>query len=156
MSEPFEREGGCLCGRVRYHLSQPPVASVHCHCSLCRKAGGTAFASISVVRKKYVQVLAGQEEVRTYRSSPGFERTFCGQCGSTLWVFEDWNPKGLSMPMGGFYENPGQRPGSHIFVGSKAPWHEIHDQLEQHPAWPAGLGPAVHPQQAETPDATDG
>ena len=27
-------------------------------------------------------------------------------------------------------------PGYHIFVGSKAPWHEIGDDLAQHDTWP--------------------
>lgn len=37
--------------------------------------------------------------------------------------------------------DPGARPREHIFVGSKASWHQITDSLPQHEAWPPGFAP---------------
>ena len=37
--------------------------------------------------------------------------------------------------------DPGTRPREHIFVGSKALWHDITDSLPQHEEWPPGFVP---------------
>ena len=37
MSNEKELEGGCLCGRVRFKISGPPLVVTHCHCSMCRR-----------------------------------------------------------------------------------------------------------------------
>jgi hypothetical protein len=37
------------------------------------------------------------------------------------------------------YGDPGARPREHIFVGSKAVWHDITDDLPQHQIWPPGM-----------------
>jgi len=36
------------------------------------------------------------------------------------------------VPMGSLDDDPGIRPTAHIFVGSKAPWFEIADDLPQY------------------------
>jgi hypothetical protein len=41
--------GSCVCGRVRYELDTEPKITVACHCSLCRKATGSAFATWTLV-----------------------------------------------------------------------------------------------------------
>jgi hypothetical protein len=38
--------------------------------------------------------------------------------------------------MGTLVDDPGIRPTFHIFVGSKAPWHEITDALPQYAELP--------------------
>ena len=37
--------GSCSCGRVRFELDQPPFRMHHCHCSRCRHARGSAYAT---------------------------------------------------------------------------------------------------------------
>jgi hypothetical protein len=36
--------------------------------------------------------------------------------------------------LGTLDDDPGVRPSLHLFVGSKAPWHDIADALPQHAA----------------------
>ena len=85
--------GSCLCGGIRYQLSSELRATTHCHCSMCRKAHGAAFATHGCVPKSDLQLLAGGDVLREYRSSPTITRSFCGQCGSQLFwqkSDEDW------------------------------------------------------------------
>jgi hypothetical protein len=75
--------GSCLCGRVRYELDTEPKITVACHCSLCRKATGSAFATWTLVPTDHFRWTAGSEEIREFRSSDRGRRMFCGHCGTT-------------------------------------------------------------------------
>lgn len=125
--------GGCLCGAVRYALSEAPVWSHHCHCSRCRRSGGSAFASNLFFRREAFAYVAGEEHVRSYKvpESERFTHFFCSRCGSTMPFRND--AFGLvGVPMGTLDGDPGFAPRAHIFVGSKAPWFTITDALPQH------------------------
>ena len=64
-------------------------------------------------------------------SSPGESRTFCSVCGSNLVTEFDANSEWLGFPLGTLDDDPCVMPACHIFVGSKAPWYEITDELPQ-------------------------
>ena len=134
----FLLRGSCLCHAVRYELSQPPVWSHGCHCSRCRKCTGAAFAPNLFFPIAALRFVAGEDRLASYRppEAERFEHVFCRDCGSTM-PFR--NPaRGLAgVPMGSLDDDPGFALRAHIFVGSKAPWFEIHDALPQHPE---GLG----------------
>lgn len=124
-------QGSCLCGQVRYeiHGSLGPVT--HCHCSQCRKAHGAAFGTYARVQRADFKLLSGERDIVSYGSSPGVQRTFCGRCGSTLQFVRESKPESFALALGTLDTDPGVRPQQHIFVGSKAPWYEIADQLPQ-------------------------
>ena len=128
--------GSCLCGAVRYEVSRPLDEIHHCHCSRCRKAHGAAFATYARAASQTFRFTAGEDRVRRYRSSPPVERAFCGACGSNLLFLFEGLPEAVWIAAGTFDDDPGLRPDAHIFVGSKAPWHEISDGLAQHEAFP--------------------
>ena len=132
--------GSCLCGAVRYRVNGPVADVSHCHCSQCRKAHGAAFGSYSRVEDAAFQLLAGSDLIRAYTSSPGVSRTFCSRCGSTLQYISESHPGGFWLALGTVDDDPAVRPTLHLFVGSKAPWFEITDDLPQHQEWPPGIG----------------
>jgi hypothetical protein len=74
--------GSCLCGRVRYEMRGPVGRVSHCHCAMCRKAHGAAFATYGRVERSDFAVVSGAEDIASYRSSPEVMRTFCKRCGS--------------------------------------------------------------------------
>lgn len=79
------REGGCLCGSVRYTASWPPLALVVCHCTNCQKQAGSAISVVGVLPRDGLQVTG---ELKTYQDvgssgQPVFRR-FCGNCGSPV------------------------------------------------------------------------
>jgi hypothetical protein len=123
--------GSCLCGGIRYEIEGAIGPALHCHCSTCRKATGAAFRSRVAVPTKNFRWVSGEDLLTRYESSPGNIRTFCRICGATLATLFPDNPKTLGLPMGTLDDDPGIRPAFHVFVGSKAPWFEITDQLPQ-------------------------
>jgi hypothetical protein len=127
--------GSCLCGAVRYELTEAPVWAHTCHCSRCRKCTGSANAPNLFVPLAALRWVQGEAELRRFRAPDAerFTHVFCGRCGSTM-PFE--NPdRGLAgVPMGTLDGDPEYAPRAHIFVGSKAPWETIADDLPQHPA----------------------
>jgi len=135
--------GSCLCGAVAYQV-EPVFDEVHhCHCTHCRKSHGAAHSTYGAARRVGFRFTAGAERVRTYRSSPAASRTFCGDCGSNLQFFHEAAPDTLWIALGTLDDDPGARPQAHMFVRSRAPWHDITDRLPQHdgylqPADPGG------------------
>lgn len=134
-------KGSCLCGAVTYEITGSFIAAGHCHCSICRKSHGAAFATWGHINPEQFRWTSGAEFVESYRSSHGRERCFCRKCGSPLVSTESGNV--TEIVLGTVEGDPGVRPMEHIFVGSKAPWHEITDTLPQYEGWPPGLGPPV-------------
>jgi hypothetical protein len=132
-------KGRCLCGALNYQLDGPFGAMVHCHCSMCRKHHGTGFATFVVAPIAGFRWTSGKDRLVRYRSSPNGVRSFCSVCGSA-------GP--TAMPEHGITAAPaaslegdlGIKPQSHIFVGSKAPWDAITDDLPKHDAYPPGFG----------------
>ena len=126
--------GSCLCGGVRFEISGPLGRASHCHCSMCRKGHGAAFATYARAPVRDFRWASGQDLVAAYPSSPHIVRTFCKRCGSNLQWLDDRSPEGIDVALGVLDDDPLVRPSVHIFVADKAPWFEITDDLAQHPA----------------------
>ena len=124
--------GSCLCGSVRYEVRGLLELASHCHCSMCRKAHGAAFGSYARVQQSDFVLHSGADDIASYQSSPEVTRTFCRRCGSTLQFIRATRPDTFSLALGTLDDDPGVRPSIHIFVGSKASWYEITDELDQH------------------------
>ena len=131
--------GSCLCRAVSYEITGSLKAAGHCHCLICRKSHGAAFATWAHVSPDQFRWRSGVEFVARYESSPGKERCFCQKCGSPL-VLSD-SGKITEVVLATVDGDPGVRPGEHIFVGFKAPWYEIVDALPQYEEWPPGMAP---------------
>ena len=128
-------EGGCQCGKIRYRVAGEIAELSHCHCEMCRRMHGAAFGTYAGVKSGDFQWLRGESAIKTYASSPGVMRTFCAECGSTLQALFDEEPDVVYLTMGTVDGNPAHPEPFHIFVGSKAPWYTITDDLEQYDEW---------------------
>lgn len=118
--------------RVRGELAE----LVLCHCARCRKATGSAFQAVAPIEQDRFELLQGAQVIRSWQSSPGVHRHFCGQCGSPLYSLRDAMP-GLMRLRVGSLDTPLQTvPGMHIFTGSKAPWFAIRDDAPQYDTRP--------------------
>lgn len=127
-------EGACLCGRVRYRVKGPLFHVTHCHCSMCRRQHGAAFATYAQFSPGDFEWTTGEDLVRLFESPAQAGWCFCSACGSSL----AGSDKGeiTSITLATVEGDPGIGPESHIFTGSKAAWHEITDLLPQHDEWP--------------------
>jgi hypothetical protein len=129
--------GRCLCSEVAWEGEGPGELVHHCHCGMCRKASGSAFATVGGYPAATFRFVGGEDAIRRYESSPGVQRPFCGRCGSSVPgpAFQGT----VFVPFGNVDGDPGGRPVAHIFVASKAPWYEIPpDDLPRFDAYPPG------------------
>jgi hypothetical protein len=122
-------EGGCLCGSVRYRIDGRLFAADNCHCSMCRRQHGAAFATYADIDPGEFAWTAGEDLVEVYETPAGAGWCFCRVCGSSLAGTVDGRI--TSITLGSVEGDPGIRPSAHIFTDSKAPWHEITDDLPQ-------------------------
>jgi hypothetical protein len=129
-------KGSCLCGGIRYEIHGELRGVLNCHCSMCRKAHGAAFRTRAAVRVADFRWLAGEGLLTHYESSPGEYRTFCRVCGSNLVTKFDRDKEWYGFPLGTLDTDPGVKAKRHVFVGSKAPWHDITDDLPQYEELP--------------------
>lgn len=125
--------GSCLCGGVQFEIrGGPPEHMSHCHCSRCRKFHGAAFGTYVGVPKERLTLSAGRELLKSYTTPNGTVRTFCRECGSSLfWANDELFPTLASIAAGTLDADPGSRPSGHGNVGSMAPWYQISDHLPQ-------------------------
>jgi hypothetical protein len=136
-----ELNGSCLCGAIRFTVTGELGQTLNCHCSICRKAHSSAFRTRSAVRSDQLAWTAGAELIGRYESSPTTVRCFCTRCGTRLHSEYRDHPGLFGVPLGLFDGDPGVRPEAHIFVGSKADWYEITDDLPQYQEFPPWMGP---------------
>jgi hypothetical protein len=118
--------GGCLCGGVRFELTEPPTAAGYCHCTRCQRRTGTAASAQTRIDGRSFRLLQGEELVKCWRHPDGgFEKCFSR---------DPDDPTQMSIRLGAFDEDPGVRPSWRTFVAYAAPWEPIPDDgLERYP-----------------------
>ena len=134
--------GKCECGKIKYEVDSDISDFSHCHCSQCRRLHGAAFASFGAVPRNKFILLSGKTDLKHYASSETSDRVFCRNCGSNILVTVESEPNEIYLAMGSIDGDPLCPPGYHQFVGSKAPWYEICDQLPQYDVWADAEDPA--------------
>ena len=132
--------GSCLCGAVRFEIRGTIHNIVHCHCSRCRKAQGSAFATNGIVLASDFEFLAGQENLTGYESSPGQTKFFCKTCGSPIISQTLARPGQVRVRLGSIESDIEERPMAHIFATSKANWEEIAADLPQYESYEPNRG----------------
>ena len=121
--------GKCQCGAVHYAVSDAFRYAANCHCSRCRAATGSAFKPFAGIEREKLEITEGRESLLVVGTGE-LNDTRCGVCGSFLFsVVRDG--AFVHVAMGSLVDAPSIRPTEHIFVGSKAPWFEITDDLPQ-------------------------
>jgi hypothetical protein len=121
--------GGCECGAVRYRVADEFRYAANCHCSRCRRATGSAFKAFAGIEREKLEITDGADTLLVV-GDDDLNDTRCGVCGSLLFsVVRDGAYAHVAM--GSLADTPSIRPTSHIYVGSKAPWFEITDDLPQ-------------------------
>jgi hypothetical protein len=122
--------GKCFCGAVRYEVDDEFVYAMNCHCSNCRRTTGSAFKPIAGIEREKLRLTAGGYKLLVFGDADGND-THCAQCGSLLFSVVRAGAF-VHVAMGTLVDDPRIRPGAHIFVGSKAPWFTITDDLPQY------------------------
>jgi hypothetical protein len=122
--------GACECGAVRYGVPDAFLYALNCHCSRCRASTGTAFKAFAGIERTKLNITSGEGTLLIV-GEPDANHTRCAVCGSLLFsVVRDG--AFVHVAMGSLVDPPSIRPTDHIYVGSKAAWFEITDDLPQH------------------------
>jgi hypothetical protein len=122
--------GSCLCAAVRYAVADAFLYAANCHCSLCRRATGAAFKPFAGIERDKLRITEGAADLMLFGDDSAHD-AHCRRCGSLLYsVVRDG--AFVHVAMGTLADDPTVRPSAHIFVGSKAPWFTIADDLPQH------------------------
>ena len=103
--------------------------AANCHCSRCRAATGSAFKPFAGIEREKLEVTEGIDALLVY-GEDDLNDTRCGaadpcsspSCGTASTCTSRWAR---------WWTIPTIRPAEHIYVGSKAPWFEITDDLPQ-------------------------
>lgn len=125
-------KGQCLCGSIQYEVKEIEPKINHCHCSMCRKFHGSAFATFAKAKSINFNWTEGYTLLKTFVAPNGTKRKFCENCGSSL-IFEspDHSNELVEFSLGTLDSKIDLKPDAHIFVKSCANWHKITDNLPQ-------------------------
>jgi hypothetical protein len=122
--------GECLCRAVRYEVADQFAYALNCHCSNCRRTTGAAFKPFAGIARDKIRLVKSGDDLMIHGNESAHD-AHCRRCGSLLYsVVRDG--AFVHVAMGTLADDPSIRPSAHIFVGSKAPWFTISDDLPQY------------------------
>ncbi|WP_422366918.1 GFA family protein [Pelagibius sp.] len=126
MNERLET-GACFCGAITAELRGEPLSVVYDHDDDCRRAVGSPLTIWIGYPSGQVSFTGGAP--KTFSKTPGVERSFCGDCGTTI-AYRDAGIPGETHICIGFMDNPERfPPQGHAFWRLKLPWIEMTDSL---------------------------
>ncbi len=126
-------EGSCHCKAVTFEVEAPSYLPFNrCYCEVCRKTAGAGGFAINLGADHRTLKVTGADSIRSYSAmieredgpeQSQAQRSFCGTCGSALWL---WDPRwpDLVHPHASSIDSDLPQPAMHwhMMVGSRASW----------------------------------
>lgn len=119
--------GSCLCGGVRFEVTEPFVTVSYCHCTSCKKLSGGAGTVNGRISPNAIRLLAGEDLLRTFQPAEGNSKTFCSECGSNVFGGGWPTAELVSVRLSALDSPFDGKPESHNFVRSVARWEVLPD-----------------------------
>ena len=143
----YSLDGGCSCGAVRYRLRSAPMITHCCHCRMCQRQSGTAFAVNALIEADRVELTAGAPVRRSLPTESGrpLDDYVCADCGVSVWCDYGRREVMLFVRTGTLDDPDALPPDLHIFTRSKPAWvalpgdartFEVYYDMAKE--WPAG------------------
>jgi hypothetical protein len=133
--ERWRAEGASACRLVAFEVADRFVEAYNCHCSNCRAATGSVFRPWGEIEPDKMRLTQGADSL-VVQGDPDRHAVRCNECFSLLhWTGHEGK---IRIPYGTLIDEPGLKPMAHIFVGCKASWYEILDELPQYDESPWG------------------
>ena len=126
------REGGCLCGAVRFRAHGDPSRTVVCHCRFCQRATGSAFALWPTYAPPDVQISGALStyEQRSDESGRWIRLDFCPRCGTTVSSTFEKGPGEIAV-LGGTFDDPSWiRVDRQVWTRSAPHWSPVPKGIE--------------------------
>jgi hypothetical protein len=122
-------EGQCLCGAVRFAITPPTLFCAHCHCRFCRAAHGAGFVTWAGAHEDRFELLAGEDLLHWYQSSPQSRRGFCSVCGSSMFYTSTLSPGEVHVARALIPGEIDRAPQAHVFYDHRQPWIDCPDEV---------------------------
>jgi hypothetical protein len=120
--------GGCLCGGIRFEISEPLVSAGYCHCTRCQKRTGTAASVQARIPPGALRFISGEQLLHAYEPADGgFDKLFCSACGSAMFSRSSQRPELMSVRLGVLDADPGLEFSWRQYLAYAAPWEPIPD-----------------------------
>lgn len=134
------RSGGCLCGAVRYESDGEPQFQLQCHCRDCQRASGAPHVAAVRVPSASFRIVRGTPRRYVARADSGnnVTRTFCGECGTPLYVQVSTRPDIVGVRVCTFDDPSWFRPEANIFFKSAQPWDHRDPAVPAFETYPGG------------------
>ncbi|MEM9206472.1 MAG: GFA family protein [Pseudomonadota bacterium] len=122
--------GRCLCGKTSWSFEGDVTWACYCHCDDCRRnCAAPIVAWLGVPLRAFSWT---GDPVRTFESSKGVFRHFCGTCGSPLGFEADHYGKGMHLYAASLDDPRDFKPTFHVNYQSKLPWLQVEDDLPKY------------------------
>ena len=117
-------KGGCMCGEVRYKITEQPLFTQACHCKNCKVLTGSSYILNTSILENTLIVegkISSSVELKA-GSGAAYRVYFCGKCGAYIYADYDSAIGRLTLRVKTL-DNPDEFPPQvHIFVKDKDPW----------------------------------
>lgn len=124
-------KGHCLCKKITQAFEGEATWSCYCHCDDCRRnCAAPVVAWLGVPLKNFKWT---GDSPKTYESSKGVWRHFCGTCGSPIGFEAAHYAGGMHLYAASLEDPTNFEPTFHVNYGSKLPWLEMEDNLKKYP-----------------------
>jgi hypothetical protein len=147
MTEPSrtQRQGGCICGAVRFETTGDPRGMSVCHCRWCQRRTGTAFGTEVIFRAEDVRMLGVEPAHYRHRSDESgrwLDVYFCPTCGTNVGLTLELVPGVRTVPAGA-YDDPAWLDDCrlrelHVFTRSRRRWADASPHAEVHEGYHRG------------------
>jgi len=131
MASDNKVNGSCFCGAIKFTADLPSKWCAHCHCSMCRKAHGAGYVTWTGFEQAQVSIGSGTDQLTWYDSSPGAQRGFCRQCGSTMFFRSERWAGELHIALGCIDDALDREPQANVFFDRHVDWMPIDKSLKQ-------------------------
>jgi hypothetical protein len=119
--------GSCACGAVRFQVTADFFTAGYCHCRRCQHRAGVPWSMNALVHGTAVELLAGADDLRTWRPPTGLPKAFCGVCGGHVFSGEPGTDGTVGVRIGALDGDPGIAPRWRQWLESAPPWIPVPD-----------------------------
>lgn len=126
--------GGCLCGAIKYELTEAPAMMGVCHCKNCQRQAGSAFSTLAAVPKEQFKFTQGKPKLYVdgdTKSGNQVERYFCADCGSPIYSALGSQPDSVFLKTGTMDDTTGFNPQFHVWCDTRQNWVDLPDDVPQ-------------------------
>lgn len=124
----MKASGRCLCGQATYEIEGEPLWTGCCYCEDCQREGGGGHLTGLALPGSAIAA-SGTLKVYTAPGGSGeaIDRTFCSECGSTLFS----NPKVMGdaviVRAGTLADSDDLEPGMAVYCSQARSWDKPHE-----------------------------